>query len=166
MLHQVIWVMQEVIVPCTLQGLNHSRPTMKCVVFPLIFFLFLSLGRSSSGPLVESSAVGTNCVFLASGWQQVFTHFALRQMEKIPHTCVLFLQVRVTSGVVSSRLGSADRMSRRLERPLLSSYLQSFSQEVCWLWSGWVRLFFFQVTLQPVCLWDESVQITSGIRHF
>lgn len=64
---------------------------------------FLSLGRSSSGPHVESSAVGTNCIFLASGWQQVFTHFALRQMEKIPHTCVLFLQVRVTNGVVSSR---------------------------------------------------------------
>lgn len=84
----------------------HSAGSMKCVLFPLhcLFLHHTTVHvRSSPGRLVESSAVASNCVFLASGWQQVFTHFALRQMEKIPHTCVLFLQVRVTNGVVSSR---------------------------------------------------------------
>lgn len=117
----------------------------RCSFNSFFFSFFFSLNhttvhmRSSSGLLVESSALGSNCVFLVCEWQQVFTHFALQQMEKIPHNLVLFLQVRVTDGVGSSRLVSAAQIV--YHAGFNGPFCLHTSQEVCWLWGGWVRHF-------------------------
>lgn len=125
-----------------------------------LFIWFFSTTRLCTWDLLlgrvwKVSAVCSNRVFLASGWQTSVYSLCVAANGKNSTRWRFVSSSARDRRVVSSRLGRADRISRRLQRPLLSSDLPSYSREVCWLWSGWVRL--LQVAGQPVRLQDESV---------